>query len=123
MRIPDVVASWNMKFRAPRSLGGAISDRYSGTDCNKKAHHSAPKETSAQGIGQILPGCSHLFTGLTAEVQKKACVYLLKQQQRLAVPASLECCSAMKGDQKRVLQASNAAACHDLQVAMALCQP
>ena len=36
-----MVASWNRKLRAPRSLGGAISDRYSGTDYTENAHHAA----------------------------------------------------------------------------------
>ena len=67
MRMPEVVASWNMKLRAPRSLGGAISDRYSGTDCTKKAQHCVLKHVSVQFICQILPGCSHLPTDLAAQ--------------------------------------------------------
>ena len=68
MRMPEVVASWNRKLSAPRSLGGAISDRYSGTDCTEKAHRSALKKVSEQGIGRSPSGCSHLYTDLAAEV-------------------------------------------------------
>ena len=46
-----VVAIWNMMFRPPRSCGGAISDRYSGTACARSERHSCcGKRLTATGM-------------------------------------------------------------------------